>query len=315
MRRLFTSAPVARRQPAPDRALRRVGDAADRAEAFVEALSRPQLGWPDDADFTDGVARYPLYFASHPDQRKLIMEALEDSYDHRARRPLRAAGPAADHAAAAARRTGWPKSGVSEDQYWKVDRHARQLHLGAARARAGPRRGRAQERAAADDALRPGAGQGLRADSRAGPPRRSSSARSRLARARGPGLARTSPRMTTTAGRRQLEDEHQPGRGRGAGARAAARCWRRCRTWKSSSAAVSVADRRGARCSQGSHVALGAQNMHAEVGGAYTGEVSPRMLKGLCQYVLVGQYERRILFAEKDAHRAAQAPGRRSSTG
>ena len=46
-----------------------------------------------------------------------------------------------------------------------------------------------------------------------------------------------------------------------------------------------------------------------KTGGAYTGEVSPRMLKGLCQYVLVGQYERRIFFAEKDAHRAAQAPG------
>jgi triosephosphate isomerase len=48
-------------------------------------------------------------------------------------------------------------------------------------------------------------------------------------------------------------------------------------------------------------VALGAQTMHPEASGAYTGEVSPRMLKGLCQYVLVGQYERRILYAEKDA--------------
>ncbi len=51
----------------------------------------------------------------------------------------------------------------------------------------------------------------------------------------------------------------------------------------------------------GSRVALGAQNMHADAGGAYTGEVSFRMLKGLCQYVLVGQYERRIFFSEKDA--------------
>jgi triosephosphate isomerase len=52
---------------------------------------------------------------------------------------------------------------------------------------------------------------------------------------------------------------------------------------------------------QGTNVKLGAQNMHTESGGAYTGEVSPRMLKGLCQYVLVGQYERRIYFSEKDA--------------
>jgi triosephosphate isomerase len=50
-----------------------------------------------------------------------------------------------------------------------------------------------------------------------------------------------------------------------------------------------------------SSITLGAQNMHTEAGGAYTGEVSPRMLKGLCQYVLVGQYERRILFGDKEA--------------
>ena len=56
-----------------------------------------------------------------------------------------------------------------------------------------------------------------------------------------------------------------------------------------------------ARLLTGSGVGLGAQNVHTESGGAYTGEVSARMLKGLCQYVLVGQYERRILHAEKDA--------------
>jgi triosephosphate isomerase len=56
-----------------------------------------------------------------------------------------------------------------------------------------------------------------------------------------------------------------------------------------------------ARAVHGSRIIVGAQNMHAEMGGAYTGEVSPRMLKGLCSYVLVGQYERRIFFAEKDA--------------
>jgi triosephosphate isomerase len=51
----------------------------------------------------------------------------------------------------------------------------------------------------------------------------------------------------------------------------------------------------------GSSIRSGAQNMHPEPGGAFTGEVSPRMLQGLCDYVLVGQYERRILFSEKDA--------------
>jgi triosephosphate isomerase len=56
-----------------------------------------------------------------------------------------------------------------------------------------------------------------------------------------------------------------------------------------------------ARVLQGSPIGLGAQNMHTEASGAYTGEVSPRMLKGLCQWVLVGQYERRIYFNDKDA--------------
>ena len=51
----------------------------------------------------------------------------------------------------------------------------------------------------------------------------------------------------------------------------------------------------------GSPIKLGAQNMHTEAGGAYTGEVSARMLKGLCEYVLVGEYERRILFGDKEA--------------
>src|SRR5262245_43087257 len=56
---------------------------ADRTKAFVGALSRPQLGWPNDADFLTGVTTYPLYFGSHPDRRKLILQALEDSYEHR----------------------------------------------------------------------------------------------------------------------------------------------------------------------------------------------------------------------------------------
>lgn len=47
-------------------------------------------------------------------------------------------------------------------------------------------------------------------------------------------------------------------------------------------------------------IALGAQNIYQVDSGGYTGEVSARMLKGICQYVLVGQYERRIYFDEKD---------------
>ncbi len=47
--------------------------------------------------------------------------------------------------------------------------------------------------------------------------------------------------------------------------------------------------------------ALGAQNMHFEESGAYTGEVSAQMLKALrCKYVILGHSERRELFGETD---------------
>jgi triosephosphate isomerase len=47
-------------------------------------------------------------------------------------------------------------------------------------------------------------------------------------------------------------------------------------------------------------IGLGAQNMHWEEDGAYTGEIAPAMLKELCQYVIVGHSERRALFGETD---------------
>ncbi len=50
----------------------------------------------------------------------------------------------------------------------------------------------------------------------------------------------------------------------------------------------------------GSSIELGAQNMHFEEKGAYTGEVSPLMLAPLCQYVILGHSERRQYFAETD---------------
>ena len=50
----------------------------------------------------------------------------------------------------------------------------------------------------------------------------------------------------------------------------------------------------------GTSIGLGAQNMHWEDSGAYTGEVSPFMIKELCQYVILGHSERRGYFCEKD---------------
>lgn len=48
-------------------------------------------------------------------------------------------------------------------------------------------------------------------------------------------------------------------------------------------------------------VKLGAQNMHCEENGAYTGEISAGMLKSVgCEYVILGHSERRAIFEELD---------------
>lgn len=46
-------------------------------------------------------------------------------------------------------------------------------------------------------------------------------------------------------------------------------------------------------------IALGAQNMHWEDSGAFTGEISPVMLRDVgCKYVIIGHSERRQFFGE-----------------
>ncbi len=49
-----------------------------------------------------------------------------------------------------------------------------------------------------------------------------------------------------------------------------------------------------------SDVKIGAQNMHWEEKGAYTGEISAAMLAEICDYVILGHSERRVMFGETD---------------
>ncbi len=49
------------------------------------------------------------------------------------------------------------------------------------------------------------------------------------------------------------------------------------------------------------NIQVGAQNIHWEASGAYTGEVAAGMLVDLCEYVIIGHSERRAMFGETDA--------------
>ena len=49
-----------------------------------------------------------------------------------------------------------------------------------------------------------------------------------------------------------------------------------------------------------SRLGLGAQNLHWEKSGAFTGEISAPMLSGWCSHVIIGHSERRQFFGETD---------------
>ena len=56
------------------------------------------------------------------------------------------------------------------------------------------------------------------------------------------------------------------------------------------------------KLANGTNVKIGAQNVHFKDNGAYTGEVSPKMLKDIgVQYVIIGHSERRQYYNETDA--------------
>ena len=99
--------------------------------------------------------------------------------------------------------------------------------------------------------------------------------------------------------RRQLEDEHDARPMRGS--------WpARSRRAPGRPASPGSSARRSCACAAvrdalaGEDVGVGAQNVHHELAGAFTGEVSAPMLAGLATWVILGHSERRAQFGETD---------------
>jgi hypothetical protein len=113
VRRLFTAA------PATDENQLLISLYNASRDEFVEGLSNPQHGWPKDAEFVEGIRRYPIYFGSHPDRRRLIFQALEQSFEHKA--PIRYDAYELQLITSLLPRPDWLEEvGVDEAQYWKV---------------------------------------------------------------------------------------------------------------------------------------------------------------------------------------------------
>ncbi len=55
-----------------------------------------------------------------------------------------------------------------------------------------------------------------------------------------------------------------------------------------------------AALADGKALGVGAQNLYFEPNGAFTGEISPEMVKEFCEYVILGHSERRAYFGDTD---------------
>lgn len=83
VRRLFARVPTNTLNRLFTRLPEQVASRKDLAVAVHEELSLPSRRWPGDREFVDAIQRHPLYTDSRPDQRRLILETLEQEHAHK----------------------------------------------------------------------------------------------------------------------------------------------------------------------------------------------------------------------------------------
>ena len=88
VRRLFAGVPTNALNRLFTRLRAQLPEGIPLLAATQAILSAPSRRWPRDAEFVEGILRYPLYTDSRPAQRKMILETLEADYGHKEAPPL-----------------------------------------------------------------------------------------------------------------------------------------------------------------------------------------------------------------------------------
>ena len=82
VRRMFLNVPTNQLNRLFIRLWSQVPHEEDVSSETRSALGEPSRRWPTDAQFREAFPGYPLYTDSRPDQRRLVLDRLEESYGH-----------------------------------------------------------------------------------------------------------------------------------------------------------------------------------------------------------------------------------------
>ncbi len=83
VRRLFANIPTNALNRLFVRLAHQLPEGHDKVEGVQVALSDPGRRWPRDDEFRAAILSYPLYLDSRPEQRRVILETLEQSFPHK----------------------------------------------------------------------------------------------------------------------------------------------------------------------------------------------------------------------------------------